>query len=237
MNVLSTRVNGGTVLYDADLIEQPEDLTFNVKTWANRSAIIGFAEGRGTTFFVNYLDKEMVLRHYHRGGAIANVLYDQYLYLGLKHTRPWREFNLLNKLSAMRLPVPVPVAARVVRQGLLYQADIITHRIKQARNFAQIIEQDDLNQGYWVALGGLIKRFHQKGVYHADLNANNILLDEGGRFYLIDFDKGELRAVNARWQNENLERLKRSLEKIRTTIPKLNFNDTHWGWLLQGYTS
>ena len=237
MNVATARIEGQIILYDADLIEQPEDLTFNVKAWANRSAIIGFAEGRGTTFFVNYLDHEMVLRHYHRGGAISNILYDQYLYLGQNLSRPWREFNLLNKLGAMRLPVPAPVAARIVRKGLLYRADIITHRIKQARNFAQIIEQDDLNQGYWVALGSLIKRFHQKGVYHADLNANNILLDEGGRFYLIDFDKSNIRSINAKWQNENLDRLKRSLEKIKATTPALNFNEQHWQWSLQGYTA
>ena len=237
MNVAVKRIGKQHIMYDADLIDKPQDLTFNVKAWANRSAIIGFAEGRGTTFFVNYLDHEMVLRHYHRGGVISKFLFDQYVFTGLKRSRPWREFRLLNELLALRLPVPVPVAARVVRQGLLYQADIITQRIRQARNFAAIIEQEDLNQGYWVALGGLIKRFHQRGVYHADLNANNILLDEGGRYYLIDFDKSEIRTINAKWQMANLERLKRSLEKSRQVCPAMHYSETQWQWLLQGYTA
>jgi 3-deoxy-D-manno-octulosonic acid kinase len=62
-------------------------------------------------------------------------------------------------------------------------------------------------------VGAEIARFHAHGVYHADLNAHNILLTDAS-VWLIDFDRGELRHPARAWQQANLARLKRSLLKI-----------------------
>lgn len=235
MSVIQSRNKNEYILYDDEAVGDPAELSFSVRDWANRSAIIGFAEGRGTTFFIDYHGRELVLRHYHRGGAVAELLGDRYFRAGLGFSRPWREFRLLQTMQAASLPVPHPVAARVVRQGLFYTADIITQRIGQARTLYNELKENTIDKGHWVALGGVIRHFHIKGFYHADLNVRNILLDQGGRFHLIDFDKGRKRRPAERWQQANLDRFKRSLEKMHSLESEIVYSDENWHWLLQGY--
>jgi 3-deoxy-D-manno-octulosonic acid kinase len=59
----------------------------------------------------------------------------------------------------------------------------------------------------------MIKRFHQAGLDHVDLNARNILVDPHGKPWLIDLDRCRLRAAG-KWQEANLSRLARSIQKF-----------------------
>jgi 3-deoxy-D-manno-octulosonic acid kinase len=69
-------------------------------------------------------------------------------------------------------------------------------------------------------------------VFHADLNAHNVLLDAADRVWLVDFDRGELRARGA-WTHANLARLERSLVKVSAG----RYRAEHWAALLEGYGS
>jgi len=235
MNVEEFHKNGEHIRYDSDIFNNIEDVSFKSQVWAQRSAIVGFAEGRGTTFFVQHQGRDFVLRHYQRGGLIAKMSEDQYLWSGLRFTRPWREWNLLEKMLEKGLPVPTPAAVKVERKGLLYTADIMMHRIPNSRTLMHILMAEELAEGYWIAIGSIIRRFHEEGIYHADLNANNILLNEGGRCYLIDFDRCGIRKPKWKWQKENLLRLKRSLNKISKNENIFYFSDVNWRSLLRGY--
>ena len=62
-------------------------------------------------------------------------------------------------------------------------------------------------------VGALVARFHRVGIWHADLNAHNVLVAPDG-LYLIDFDRGRLRVPAVAWQQANLLRLRRSLLKL-----------------------
>ena len=66
-------------------------------------------------------------------------------------------------------------------------------------------------------------------------SADNILIDDGGRCYLIDFDRGRYRRSNLKWKKENLLRLKRSLDKISKNEEVFYFSDIKWRSLLRGY--
>ena len=235
MNVEESHKNGQHIRYDPAIFKNIEEVSFKSQVWAQRSAIVGFAEGRGTTFFIQHQGRDFVLRHYQRGGLIAKISEDQYLWGGLRFSRPWREWNLLEKMLEKGLPVPLPAAVNVVRKGLLYTADIMMHRIPNSRTLTHILMTEELAEGYWIAIGSIIRRFHEEGVYHADLNANNILLDEGGRGYLIDFDRCGIRKPKLKWQKENLLRLKRSLNKISSNEAVFYFTDINWRSLLRGY--
>ena len=94
---------------------------------------------------------------------------------------------------------------------------------------------EKLTEGHWIAIGSVIRRFHEHGVYHSDLNANNIMIDEGGRCYLIDFDRCSIRQPKFKWQNDNLLRLKRSLNKTNNNEKNFFFSDENWRSLLRGY--
>jgi len=235
MKISEFHKSGQHISYDSDIFNDIEDVSFNSHVWAQRSSIVGFAEGRGTTFFIQHQGRDFVLRHYQRGGLISKMSKDKYIWLGLRFTRPWREWALLIKMIEKGLPVPIPAAMKVERNGLLYTADIMMHRIPNSRTLMQILMTDELAEGYWIAIGSVIRRFHEDGVYHADLNANNILLDEGGRCYLIDFDRCGIRKPNLKWQQENLSRLKRSLNKISANEDIFHFSEINWRSLLRGY--
>lgn len=237
MQIQKVKDKTGYILYDAELVENPEMLGFDAKYWAEQSAIIGFAEGRGTTFFVQYAGRDYVLRHFRRGGLIAKYFEDEYFWIGLRWTRAWREWYLLASMREMGLPVPQPVACRVIRKGLIYKADLMTRRIMNANTLVDELCRQPLAEGYWVALGSLIRRFHLKGIWHADLNANNIMLDTGGRFYLIDFDRGRVRKSNMGWQLGNLQRLRRSLLKLKKKQERFYFSESDWSNLISGYQS
>src|SRR6185312_24099 len=60
---------------------------------------------------------------------------------------------------------------------------------------------------------GVVGRFHRAGIWHADLNAHNVLVSPAG-LHLIDFDRGRQRAPAAGWRLANLRRLRRSLLKL-----------------------
>ena len=235
MSILQNQHENEYIIYDTDIFKDFDDISFSVKNWASRSSIIGFAEGRGTTFFVEHQGQELVLRHYKRGGKIAEYIEDKYLWTGLNHTRAWREFNLLSYMHQCALPVPKPVAAQVNKQGFFYTADLITLRIRHAHMLLNELLNNTLEQGHWVSLGAMVKRFHDKGIHHVDLNVKNILLDDGGRFYLIDFDKCRKRRVAKFWQQGSINRLKRSLDKALVQNPAIEFNPQCWQWFLQGY--
>ena len=235
MTLTEFHKNGRHIRYDADIFKNIEDVSFESRIWAQRSSIVGFAEGRGTTFFVQHQGRDFVLRHYQRGGLVAKFSSEKYLWLGVRFSRPWREWNLLEKMQQKGLPVPTPAAIQIERTGLLYKADIMMHRIPHARTLMQILMTEELTEGYWIAIGSVIRRFHEEGVYHSDLNANNIMIDDGGRCYLIDFDRCGIRKQNLKWQKENLLRLKRSLTKISSNQEVFYYSDMNWRSLLRGY--
>ena len=235
MKAVKVKKDNRYILYDADSVENPELLGFDANYWASKGAIMGFAEGRGTTFFVQYADQHYVLRHYRRGGMIARVSSDMYVWTGLQRTRAWREWHLLSRMQEMGLPVPQPVAVQVERNGILYSADIMTQRIPNATTLAKKLEQQALPRDTWHELGKVIRQFHLRGVWHADLNANNVMLNEDRQIFLIDFDRGQLRRPVRRWQQTNLQRLKRSLLKLQSRANSFYYNASDWQVLLDGY--
>ena len=203
--------------------------------WLKHNAVTGSAQGRGTTWFVSYQEQQWVLRHYYRGGLIGKFNKDSYWFSGQKNTRAAREFSLLLTLQQLGLPAPEPVAYRVIRQGLFYRADLLSTRIADAEDLVGILSRQHLSETVWMDIGATIRRFHDHGIYHHDLNAHNILLGKKNQVSLIDFDRGEQRQVNTSWQQANIERLLRSFRKEQAKIPGFCWQPENWQVLLPGY--
>ena len=208
---------------------------FRDRYWRERNLIVGKEPGRGAVLFVRRGEQTWALRHYRRGGAVARLTVDRYLWTGLERTRPFREWWLLRDLHNCGLPVPNPVAAHVNRSGLTWRGEIITERIADTRSLASVMTAGGIDAGAWEAVGATLRRFHDRGVDHADLNAHNILLDAGMQVFLVDFDRGAVR-TGADWKRRNLNRLRRSLYKIARTGGGA-FEEPDWNRLLQGYGS
>jgi 3-deoxy-D-manno-octulosonic acid kinase len=221
------------MLYDASRMDQPDEACFRREHWRAAGSIEEAAGGRGTVAFLRRGDARWVLRHYRRGGWVARWLDDEYFWTGEERTRSFAEFRLLQQLAAWDLPVPRPVAARYERAGLVYRADLLTEELPIRRTLAQALQAAPVGQARWAAVGECVRRLHERGVHHADLNANNLLLGEAGEVYVIDFDRGRIEARGS-WEQGVLARLQRSLRKVTANLPADRFGEVQWRWLLAG---
>ena len=226
-------------LYDQSIISDFTPKLLSSDYWQQQQAIAGTAQGRGTTWFIlpKTVKQQWVLKHYYRGGLIGKINRDSYWFSGFEHTRAIREFNLLIKLQELNLPAPTPIACRVKRRTLTYQADILTNRINHSQDIVDLLQQQSLSHDIWQKVGATIQRFHQAGIYHDDLNCHNILLDQQEKVWLIDFDRGEQRPVNQNWQKANLDRLLRSFHKEARRLSPFHWHPDNWRSLLTGYLS
>ena len=232
------KTSDGAILYDTDVLNQVSEGVFIPYGWVSVSSVGGVlnSAGRGHTLIVSDGTNDFVLRHYLRGGLPGTIIKDAYVWAGEHHTRSFREWHLLSKLWKRGLPVPRPVAARYCRSGLIYRADLLTSRIPGIRSLAQRILERPGDREFWHSIGSALQRFHSENVCHADLNAYNVQLDSEDNFYLLDFDRGEIREPGS-WTQENLARLNRSLLKIKRMDERAAFGKSQWDDLLEGYFS
>lgn len=221
----------------------------------NAGRVLGMAgAGRARAQLLRIDGLTLVLRRYRRGGLISRLVTDTYLYIGLERTRAFREFDLLDQMQREGLPVPVPVAAEIRRSGTRYRASLLMQRLPGDTLAARL--DDSMSLDIWRQVGGCIRRFHDAGIWHADLNAHNILFVGGsgdlpgdgtdtvaahGTCYLIDFDRARRRnPADNRWRQRNLQRLQRSVYKVWPAaesehVPALAADG--WQALLDAYES
>ncbi len=196
-------------------------------------------QGRGTVYVVGRPGGgagKWVVRHYHRGGAVARHLGDRYLRLGIP--RPIREFRVSARLQELGIPSPAPVGAAVYPAGIWYRGDLVTEWIPRSRDLAGVLfEGASAEGGLWAgsadagapgviaarraaameSAGRLIRRLHDAGVRHPDLNLKNILIvDEAGgpEALVIDLDGARLGSpVGAAGRRRMIDRFWRSARK------------------------
>jgi 3-deoxy-D-manno-octulosonic acid kinase len=217
-----------------NLTEDAAESLFDPEFWRSRGELLAVTGGRGSAWFIASGTRQWVLRHFRRGGFIARLSQDRYVWTGEGGVRAFAEWRLLDALTERGLPVPQPVAARYQRTGLCYRCDLITQRIVTAEPLSAALARAALPEPLWRAVGAAVARLHGAGVDHADLNAHNILLDVAGVVRVIDFDRGRLRAPGT-WAAQNLQRLRRSLAKISRDWPSGRVSDETWDWLMAGY--
>ena len=211
----SITTESGAILYDPSRISHPTDEDFEPASLKAAGRITATAAGRGQAWFLSprtAREAPTVLRHFRRGGLMARWLGDRYVWCGAARTRCVAELNLLARLEQLELPAARPVAVRYRREGLWYRADLLTELLADVRSLAACLPVG-LARAQWWQIGHTLRRFHDAGICHADLNAHNILLDQRGGVHLVDFDRGRERSPGP-WARANLQRLKRSLLKL-----------------------
>ena len=210
---------------------------FDNEYWQQQGKIVGTKKGRATAWVFCHHDLTAVLRHYWRGGLVGKVLSDQYLYRGIEKTRVYKEFALMMQLIKLGLNVPTPIAAKICVSGLIYRGDIITQAITGAQSLLDVLKVRPLTEQELLKIAEVIAKFHSHGVYHADLNINNVLFDDTGEVFIIDFDRGELKTPHPSWQQANMARFARSFNKEQGRNQVMHWQQSDWQQLYAAYQS
>ncbi|MFH6955389.1 3-deoxy-D-manno-octulosonic acid kinase [Pseudoalteromonas sp. XMcav1-K] len=235
--MLSFQKHGSATIITPSNLEGTFDPNlFDVEYLSRNDLISAKKRGRATTYFFDCGNTTGVLRHYWRGGLIGKLLSDQYLYLGFEKTRTYQEFKLLVELEGIGLPVPKPIAAKVVKSGLIYRGDIITEALPHSQSLLDILKTRSISQKELADCAKTIADFHNHGVNHADLNINNILISDG-RVFLIDFDRGTRAAFNPQEAQSNITRLKRSFDKEANRNAQFYWLEKDWKVFIEVYNS
>ena len=189
---------------------------FDVTRYGANALPVG-AGGRGGAWYLEGPFGAAVLRHNRRGGWVAKLSAERYLWLGRDRARCVREVELLEALVDAGLPAPEPIAGAWWREGPFYRAALLMRRIA-VRGDLMSLMHDDAARAPWQAVGRTIARFHRFGAHHPDLNARNILQCLDGGIVVIDWDRGSAGHRPGRWCEDELKRLERSLVKYRRQV-------------------
>ncbi|MBT8487296.1 MAG: hypothetical protein HKN72_04410 [Gemmatimonadetes bacterium] len=160
------------------------------------------------------------VRHYNRGGAVAARLGDRYLRGG--RSRPQREIRAAAAARDRGVRTPAVVAGAVYPAGIYYRCDLVTEVVPGAKTLAHTAHATDGTRAWLEAMaaaGRLASDLAEAGILHVDLNAHNILFEEGDatRAWVIDLDRARIRARSDSDTAERmLARLTRSVVKVGT---------------------
>jgi hypothetical protein len=188
-------------------------------TEAGRGGIVRLRLADGTT---------AVLKQMRRGGALAALWRDRYPGTGRLLE------NLRIPLEALRRGVPTaPPLAMLLVSGPagLYRAWAAFEEIEDAPDLTvhlrskapPTLEEID-------AVVGVVRRMHQEGIEHRDLNLGNLLLrrlqDGGAEAFVVDLDRARLwdRPVPVKQRVRALCRLERSSVKLFGERPVAAFD-------------
>ncbi len=159
---------------------------------------------------------EAVLKRYFRGGWVR--------FLGARYLS-WsplrREIAVAEHLRRHGVGAPEILAARAERSPWgWYRLEILSRRIPEAERLSDRLRALT-GRRRTHALGlvsGSIRKLHDAGVVHGDLNVDNILWSPWG-IHFVDFDRAKIRArVSRRDRTRDLRRLLRSARKRRLPI-------------------
>ncbi|HVS17816.1 MAG TPA: lipopolysaccharide kinase InaA family protein, partial [Planctomycetota bacterium] len=99
--------------------------------------------------------------------------------------RARREHELLSELHARGLPVPRPFSLERRDDGW----EVAMQWIPRARSLAELLHAGETRDLPARALGELLARLQSAGVDHPDLHPGNVLIDDTGGVWAIDFHK------------------------------------------------
>ena len=190
--------------------------------YASRQTDARSYRGRMTAYGVTLANGcgNVVVRHAMRGGLLGRTGSD----LFFPPTRGLRE--LINSLRLKLTGVPTPEVVAFVSYPagqLLRRSDVATREIPESHDLSVVLKEMEVSEHREACLratGKLLSRLTRSGAHHPDLNARNVLITwdshDGAGAHVLDVDRirfhvpGDPMVANA-----NLERLERSLNKLR----------------------
>jgi 3-deoxy-D-manno-octulosonic acid kinase len=132
--------------------------------------------GRGTVHVLSTPRGEIVAKQLLRGGVVGALLRRWYADL----RRPLREAAAAEQLAARGCPTPAVVAARATRSfGPFHQLEVATERVVGAVDLLEALRAGGSLTVLARAAGRTLRRAHDAGLHHRDLQVKNLLVPAG----------------------------------------------------------
>ena len=128
------------------------------------------------------------------------------------------------RLRLAQVPTPEVVAFVTYRAGPIFRrSDVATREIKDGHDLSVVLKEvpsGDQRSQCLAATGTLLALLARVGAHHPDLNVRNVLLtwddSHGARAHVLDVDRIRFHVpADPMVARANLERLERSLKKVR----------------------
>lgn len=168
--------------------------------------------------------QRVVIRRYYHGGLLSFFIRDLYIF----GSRSFEELILTEEIRLCGIPTIEPIGA--IHQTIFpffYKSFLISLKIPNVCDLKSFLIKIGNKPSYKNLVlkreiirlvGKLIKKFHDKGFFHRDLQLKNILVAEEGKAFLLDFDRCHKKPLIAPDDRiKNILRLKRSAEKWKRT--------------------
>jgi len=162
---------------------------------------------------------ELFVRRSRRGGMIASILSD--VYVGFT-ARPLTELRVTVEAMRRGIPVAEPMGAMVEWiSPVLYRGFFLTRAVPGMTlwEFVQADDDPTVRRHVLGQVRSAIDTMHDKGLFHADLNLQNLLVthvQDSFNVIIIDLDKSRLfdTPLSSAMRRKNSERLLRSARKL-----------------------
>jgi 3-deoxy-D-manno-octulosonic acid kinase len=127
----------------------------------------------------------VAIKSFGRGGLIRHAVRDTYV--NWPRTRAEKEFRWLETVRRMGVSAPRPIAFASSGR-LVGRCWLVTAAIAGQRSLIQVAEAGG-GAAIYSQVRAQIEILLRQGVWHRDLHPGNVLVDDRGTVYLIDFDK------------------------------------------------
>lgn len=202
----------------------------------------GPAGGRGSVWRMELGDgRQLVIKHYRRGGLLGRIRGRSYA----GASRPLEEMRVCAAAHAAGLDVPLIQCLWIERAGPFnHRLAAATVEIPGTRDLFQALDgcrDTGERRQLLTTTAGAVRKLHDTGIHHPDLNLGNILVAGGNGssvIHFIDFDRARLRSrpLGSGERNVALARMYRSLVKLSrperaplTADEKELFLSGYWG--------
>ncbi len=198
----------------ADAIEQGA-ADFLLRGPARRGKRAG--TGRGPLARLDLKGQASVGKRAIRGGLGGRLLGGLYLGAG----RALAQIGTAERLRQVGIPTPEVLAVGWRRALLLFSAQaVVTRAVPGAQNLYEAARQGplrDRRRAILLASADLVRRMHDAGFLHPDLNVTNLVLEGAGgrgRLFVVDLDKARFTtSITPAERLSGLARMLRSYDK------------------------
>jgi 3-deoxy-D-manno-octulosonic acid kinase len=156
----------------------------------------------------------VVIKHYTRGGFIRYIVKRNYIKCG--KTRSQLEYEALQNAARLGVNVPEPIAY-AYHGNLFYRAWLVTREIPQQNTLAELSKINEMQTRFVMKeVVSQIETLIRNNIHHADLHPGNILVNNTGRVFILDFDKSSIsRGSRNKLRDRYLRRWRRAVSKHR----------------------